>query len=170
MRLSILFVFFCCCFTGSQVVAGDDNTFTLYLVRHAEKQADGSRDPALTEAGQHRAQQLAGWLKEKGIVDIWSSDYKRTRDTAKPLAKALGTDLTIYDPGRLAVLAKQLRKNSRNAYIVGHSNTTPELARLLCKCPIADMDESEYDRLLEISVDGNKTQVKTLQQNHLPQP
>jgi 2,3-bisphosphoglycerate-dependent phosphoglycerate mutase len=170
MPLRALLILLICCVTCNPVAAGNDGVFTLYFVRHAEKQADGSRDPALTEAGQHRAQQLAGWLQDKEISDVWSSDYKRTRDTAKPLATALGTDLTIYDPGKLTVLAGQLRNNSHNAYIVGHSNTTPELARLLCKCPIADMDESEYDRLIVISVNGNKTQIKTLQQSHLPKP
>jgi broad specificity phosphatase PhoE len=59
------------------------DNFELYLVRHAEKQADGSRDPELTEAGTHRADNLAGWFEDKNISDIWSSDYKRTRDTAK---------------------------------------------------------------------------------------
>ena len=170
MRLRILLILFACCLSGNTVATDNDSAFTLYLVRHAEKQADGSRDPALTEAGQHRAQKLAGWLQDKEISDIWSSDYKRTRDTAKALTKALGTDLTIYDPGRLTDLAEQLRNNSRNAYIVGHSNTTPELARLLCKCPIAEMDESEYDRLIVVSVNGNKTHIRTLQQNHLPKP
>ena len=170
MHLRILLVLFACCLTGNVSATDNDHTFTLYLVRHAEKQQDSSRDPELTEPGRYRAGQLAKWLLDKNISDIWSSDYKRTRDTAKPLLSSLGLELNIYDPRNLTTLAEQLRTKAHMAFIVGHSNTTPELARLLCQCSIADMEESEYDRLIVISVDGSKTQVKTLQQNHLRQP
>jgi len=170
MRLRFLPILFACCLAGNAVATDNDSAFTLYLVRHAEKQKNGTRDPQLTKAGTFRAEQLAGWLQDKEIADIWSSDYKRTRGTTKPLLTELGLELTIYDPSDLAVLTEQLRKNGRNAFVVGHSNTTPELARLLCQCAIADMDESEYDRLIVISVTGSKTRVKTLQQYHLLQP
>ena len=70
MPLRILLVLLACWFTGNTTAHDSDTALTLYLVRHAEKQSDGGRDPALTEAGQHRAQQLAGWLKDKGISDI----------------------------------------------------------------------------------------------------
>jgi len=170
MRLRILIFFLTCCFIGNATAADKDSSYTLYLVRHAEKQADGSRDPALTEIGKHRSEQLAVWLQDKNITETWSSDYKRTRDTAKPLATGLGLELTIYDPGNLPDLVKKLRRHQRTALIVGHSNTTPELARLLCNCFVEDMDESEYDRLIVISISNTETRVRTLQQNHLLQP
>jgi phosphohistidine phosphatase SixA len=167
MLTRILLILLVCCFTGNTTANADDGEFTLYLVRHAEKQADGSRDPALTEAGNHRAERLANWLLDKGIMDIWSSDYKRTRDTAEPLLAMIGLELTIYDPGELTLLADKLLDNQVTALVVGHSNTTPELASLLCHCPVAEMDESDYDQLIEISIDGKKTQLKTLQQSLL---
>ena len=170
MRIQILLVLFACCFIGNVSATDNDGTFTLYLVRHAEKQSDGSADPGLTEIGRNRAGQLANWLQHKDITDIWSSDYIRTRDTAKPLAAKLGLDVGIYDPHDLPALAEQLRNNGHNAYVVGHSNTTPELARLLCQCAIADMDESEYGQVIEISVKGNEIHARTLNQNDLFKP
>ena len=167
MRLRILLFLLACCFIGNATAADKNSSYTLYLIRHAEKQADGSRDPALTEIGKNRSEQLAVWFQDKNITEIWSSDYKRTRDTAKPLATGLDLELSIYDPRNLPDLVKELRRHQRTTLIVGHSNTTPELARLLCDCFVEDMDESEYDRMIAISVGGNKTQVKTLQQNHL---
>ena len=164
MRLRILIVILACCFIGNTTASDTDNSYTLYLVRHAEKQSDGSRDPALTEAGRNRSEQLASWFQDKGITKIWSSDYKRTRDTAKPLVTGIGLELNIYDPRNLPEVVETLRQQQRTALIVGHSNTTPELARLLCDCFIEDMDESEYDRLIVISVIGNKTEAMTLQQ------
>ena len=169
MRVRFLLVLLAFSLTGCATTADTDKSYKLYLVRHAEKQADGSRDPALTEAGKQRSQQLANWLQDKHIKDIWSSDYKRTRDTAKPLLSSLGLQLNIYDPGDLTALSKNLLDKQHNALIVGHSNTTPELARLLCQCDIEDMVDSEYDRLIEISVVDGETQVAILQQDRLSQ-
>ena len=170
MRIQILLCLLVCSLTACATTPGPDNAYTLYLVRHAEKQSDGSRDPLLTEEGKQRAQQLANWFQNKDIEDIWSSDYKRTRNTAEPMLPNSESRLKIYDPGELASLSEKLLKMQHNAIVVGHSNTTPELARLLCQCVIDDMDESEYDRLIVISVIGDDTEVKILQQDHLFKP
>ena len=167
MRVRILFLLLlCCCFAGAGASQQDDN-YTLYLVRHAEKQADDSHDPALSGAGRSRSEQLATWFQDNDIEDIWSSDYRRSRDTAAPLLSMLGLELKLYDPRDLPALASELFENHNNALIVGHSNTTPELARLLCHCVIADMDESEYDRLIVVSINGDETKVETLAQSSL---
>ena len=166
MRRFIPLIALTCLLMGTASFAGSDE-FKLYLVRHAEKQADGSRDPALTKEGKQRAEQLATWLTDKDIENIWSSDYQRTRDTAQPLATQLGVEPRIYDPGNQPVLVGHLLARKDNALVVGHSNTIPELARMLCECEIADMDESEYDRLIVISVDGAQINVETLNQTEL---
>lgn len=170
MRIRLFLLVITTCFICNAVAADKDHSFTLYLVRHAEKQADGSRDPALTSAGKHRAQQLAYWLRDKGIKDVWSSQFARTRDTAKPLLSDRGLDLNIYDPGNQEELVRQLLKKRHTALVVGHSNTIPELARLLCKCHITNMDESEHDRLILALVTNTGVQIRTLQQNGLFQP
>lgn len=81
LLVSSLLLTACATHTGSR----DDYTF--YLVRHAEKVADDSNDPDLTAAGREQAVKIATRLKNKGITDIWSSDYQRTRETAAPPAK-----------------------------------------------------------------------------------
>lgn len=159
LRILILLLV-CCCIDES----GAADSYTLYLVRHAEKEQDGSRDPVLTEIGEQRSENLAHWFSDKQIEDIWSSDYIRTRDTAKPILSKLDMDLTLYDPGNLPELTENLVAKQHTALIVGHSNTTPQLARLLCDCEIADMDESEHDRVIVISVVNGVTRVNTLQQ------
>ena len=159
-----LFSLLICCLAGEAFANDANSSFTIYLVRHAEKVQDGSRDPELTEIGMQRSEKLATWFSDKGIEDIWSSDYKRTRDTATPIVANLQNDLTIYDPHNLPELSEKLLAKQHTVLVIGHSNTTPELARLLCNCEIADMDESEHDRLIMISVNDGKTKVKTLQQ------
>jgi phosphohistidine phosphatase SixA len=164
MRFSLILVLLICCLTTCTTAPGSKDDYTLYLVRHAEKQADGSRDPELTEAGVRRSENLGSWFADKDIQDVWSSDYKRTRDTARPTLARLGLDLIIYDPRDLTALSASLISNQKNALVVGHSNTTPELARLLCMCDIDDMDDSEYDRLIVISITDGKTHASTIYQ------
>ena len=160
-----LFALAFCLATGPAASAADD--FKLYLVRHAEKQSDGGRDPALTEGGKQRAVYLAAWLKDKGIDDIYSSNYRRTAATAQPLATELGHGVKVYDPGNQASLVKKLLDRRDNALVVGHSNTIPELARVLCDCEIADMDEAEYDRLIIVTVNSGHASIETLNQTEL---
>jgi len=124
----------------------------IFLVRHAEKQATGA-DPALSEAGRIRAQELAGLLQEAGIGHIYSTDLARTRDTAAPLAGRLGLPVTIYDWDAMDVLAAELTEPGRISLVVGHSDTTPELVGLLGGDPGEPIDEpEEYDRLYLVTV------------------
>ena len=167
MPTRILLYIFACLSFGQAVAIESNDTYTLYLVRHAEKQLSSDHDPDLNNAGKIRSHQLADWLQNKNIKDIWSSDYKRTRDTAKPLVTSLGIDLKIYDPGDQTVLVKKLTSSRNTALIVGHSNTIPDLARLLCDCSVADMADSEYERLIVISIIDPEIQIETLQQDDL---
>lgn len=167
-RILLLLLLGCCIGNINTCEAGE--SYKIYLVRHAEKQTDGGKDPGLTAAGIFRSEQLATWFQDKDIRDIWSSDYRRSRDTAEPLLSTLGLELTLYDPRDLPALAKNLLDERTNALVVGHSNTTPELARLLCGCAISDMDESEYDRLIVVVVSEGEKRVETLIQTTLFQP
>ena len=167
MPVRVIFILLLAVVIGSACAAQADGNYTLYLVRHAEKQADEGKDPGLTDAGNYRSEQLAKWLQDKGIRKIWSSDYQRTRDTAGPLVSKLGLKISLYDPRDLPALVNELLENRDNALIVGHSNTTPDLTRLLCQCDISDMDESEYDHLFVVSVFGGETKVEILRQSLL---
>ncbi|MBB3169387.1 SixA phosphatase family protein [Simiduia aestuariiviva] len=121
---------------------------SLYILRHFEKQAD-SPNPALTETGSARAEMLAAMLQREPITHIFTSDYRRTRASVAPLARALGISVSIYDPRDLPALASQL-SGLAQAVVVGHSNTTPQLVRLLGGTA-EDMDESRYGDLFVIS-------------------
>ena len=134
---------------------------TAYLVRHAEKvigdavmKIEDPRDPPLTEAGQARAEALADRLEASGITEIWSSDTTRTRDTAAPLAARLGAEVMLYDPFDLEGFAAQLKANPAvSILVVGHSNTTPQLAAALGAEPGDPIVEAtEYDRLYIIDL------------------
>jgi len=165
MCVRVLFILLLAGVIGSACATQPDDNYRLYLVRHAEKQAVEGKDPDLTDAGNYRSEQLAKFLQDKGIRKIWSSDYQRTRNTAGPLASKLGLKLSLYDPRDLPALANELLEDRNTALIVGHSNTTPDLTRLLCQCDISDMDESEYDLLFVVSISGDETNVEILRQS-----
>jgi broad specificity phosphatase PhoE len=128
---------------------------TVFLVRHAEKTGE-EKDPGLTESGVARAADLATTLRDAGIEYILSSDYRRTRDTAIPLAETLGVSIEIYDPRDLPGLATRLAELGGRVLVVGHSNTTPAVAELLGGESGPPIDEAEHDRLyvLSMGIDG----------------
>lgn len=127
------------------------STRNFVLLRHAEKET-GVEDPGLTRVGQARAQFIADWWGEPHleIEAVWSSNYRRTLETAKPLAEQLGIQIRIYDAGDLPALAARLREEDVNAVVIGHSNTTPRLAALLCECEVPPMDEYDYERAYQL--------------------
>jgi phosphohistidine phosphatase SixA len=149
---------------GGQIADNDPaaaHPVVVYLVRHAEK-ASGSEDPALTEAGRARALALARTLGDAGIGAIHSTDFRRTRQTAAPLAERLGIEVRTYDWDELQALAAAILAAGGRHLVVGHSDTTPELVGLLGGEPGPAIDEpSEYDRLYVVTVgpDGSVTSV-----------
>ncbi len=136
---------------------------TIYLVRHAEKQA--GEKPSLTAIGEFRAQNIAKTLAFIGISRIFSTDYKRTQETAAPLAKFLNLPIESYDPRKLEEFASQLKLLEGSILVVGHSNTTPKLTALLSHKEIQAINENEYDNLYQVILDGDKimlNQFKTI--------
>ena len=123
---------------------------SIYLTRHAEKIDDGSKDPVLTIQGEIRAKNIADMLSEANIQHVYSTDYQRTQLTAKPLAQFLGLTVKSYNPNELASFAQQLKQQSGNALVVGHSNTTPMLTYLLSGQAVNSLDESDFDNIYQV--------------------
>jgi broad specificity phosphatase PhoE len=133
---------------------------TIYLVRHAEKIISKNEDPGLTAIGMYRARNLAKQLKNADITHIFSTGYKRTQQTAQPLAKSLDIEVKSYDPSKLEAFAKELKQINGNILVVGHSNTTPKLTQLLSGKNIAEIKEYEYDNLYQVILSKDKAFVK----------
>jgi 2,3-bisphosphoglycerate-dependent phosphoglycerate mutase len=75
----------------------------LFLVRHAAPDRGLGvpynivPGPPLTAAGQQEAVQAAHWLKSRGIEQIFSSPFQRTRTTAETIAQALELEFTLLE-------------------------------------------------------------------------
>ncbi|MGJ7918795.1 SixA phosphatase family protein [Massilia sp. LXY-6] len=132
----------------------------IYLVRHAEKAAEG-KDPDLTPQGQTRAQHIAAMLHRAGITAIFSTPTARTRQTAAPLAQRTGLTVQLYDPRAPRVLVEKVRALSGAVVVVGHSNTLPELVKLFGGAPGSEILDDEFDRLYQL-LPGADGQVRTI--------
>src|SRR6266705_2942801 len=82
---------------------------TIFIVRHAEKAASGGNDLDLSEAGRARAKTLANVLKDAGVSAIYVTEFKRTQQTAAPLAKRLHLHPTIVPAKDSTALITKLR-------------------------------------------------------------
>jgi len=136
----------------------------VFLVRHFEKQTSDTlnnqlKDPGLTQRGQTRAQALAIFLADKNITSIFSTNYKRTLQTAAPTAQQVDIDIALYNPSELAKFAGQLRVSASagkgNILIVGHSNTTPQLLKLLGG-PDTVLSEDDYGDLFYLALTNSE--------------
>ncbi|GGA72287.1 hypothetical protein GCM10011369_12560 [Neiella marina] len=138
-------------------------SFAIYLTRHAEK-AGSQDDPDLTHCGEQRARYLAQWLQQQQpqVVTIYSTAYRRTQATATPSAELLQLVVQGYDPRQLASFAEQLRASGESALIVGHSNTTPQLAQLLSGTSTSAIEHDEFDRLYKVEFAGEQIEMQQL--------
>jgi broad specificity phosphatase PhoE len=130
------------------------------VVRHAEKSTDDPRDPSLSSAGQERAKALSDVLKDAGVTDIYVTQYKRTRQTAEPLANQAG--ITIVERPINAAnaatythdLTQEILTKSagKGVLIVGHSNTVPDIVKSLSGVTVPAITDPEYDHIFVVVI------------------
>jgi broad specificity phosphatase PhoE len=125
---------------------------TIFVIRHAEK-ADATKDPDLSEAGRARAEALAKALRDANITAIYATEFKRTQQTAAPLAKALGITVTVLPAQDSAALIAKLRTLTGNALVVGHGDTIPNLIKALGVSEPINIAENDYDNLFAVVLD-----------------
>ncbi len=135
---------------GAVADAAAQSKKTIILVRHAEKAAaavdDKTGDVELTSEGRDRAVRFANVIKRFRPGEIFSTPYKRTRQTAEPIAKLRGKEIQTYDAAKHPELIDLILKSKTKRFvIVGHSNTVPFLANLLAKKEIfRQLPDTEY--------------------------
>jgi 2,3-bisphosphoglycerate-dependent phosphoglycerate mutase len=134
---------------------------TIILIRHAEKETSemtDQNDPPLTAAGKERAERLVKKIGHFHPGAIYSTNYKRTRDTVEPLAKKRGITIQIYDGGKPQDLVKAITGSKTKRFvIVGHSNTIPPLANLITgKDLFNNLQDPEYSVIWVIRMKNGK--------------
>jgi phosphohistidine phosphatase SixA len=136
------------------------STSTYYIVRHAEKRLNEGDNPALTQQGMKRAQDLNTYFGNNKPNKIFVSTFLRTQLTAAPTATA-----AVITP----VIIKQNNTDSLNLFILGlhlidrkkvlvvsHTDAIPKIIKGLCNVDIVPIAENDYDNLYIIRLKKKK--------------
>jgi broad specificity phosphatase PhoE len=129
------------------------------LVRHAER-APGTGDVPISDVGQSRAQALAEIGKVAGVSAIITTQFQRTRQTAAPLAEALGITPVVVgtqsDGAKHAaeVAAAVRQQAGKTVLVVGHSNTVAAIVAALGGPRFPDYCDPAYDNLVTMVLDA----------------
>ncbi|MCH8249747.1 MAG: histidine phosphatase family protein [Proteobacteria bacterium] len=134
-------------------------TTTVIFVRHAEKATAPADDPGLSAAGKQRAAELARQLVDADVVAgvdaIYATPFRRTEETAQPVATALGLPITSYEAANTESIMDEIVRTHKGKIIlvVGHSNTVPEMiGNMGASKKVPGIDENEYDNLYVVSI------------------
>jgi broad specificity phosphatase PhoE len=134
-------------------------TTTIIFVRHAEQDLAAGDDPGLSDAGRRRVAELTRQLVDADVVAgvdaIYATGFRRSQETAQPLASALNLKINKYDAEDRESVLETILKNHKGKIIlvVGHSNTLPELiANLGASKKVPPIDDMEFDNIYVVSI------------------
>ena len=128
------------------------------IVRHAEKASNGGNDPDLTSAGHYRADALARILKDADITAIFTSEFKRTQETAPPTVTSTHVTPTVVAAKDTAALVGKLHQLNGNALVVAHGDTIPNIIKALGVNTTINIPDVDYSELLIVTL-GDKPQL-----------
>ncbi len=121
---------------------------TVILVRHAERPP--GTDPDLLPEGRARAESLAVSLARTTVDAIIHTQFKRTGQTAAPLAAQKGvTPLVVTATGTEVQHAAEVVRSldglkGKTVVYVGHSNTVPAVIQALGITPAPVISDTSY--------------------------
>ena len=126
---------------------------SVVVVRHADK-IDDTDDAVLSPTGEAQAKRLAHVLKDLGISAIYTTQFKRTIQSATPLADLLKIKLLAYEQTDVNGVVTEIRRKHPKevVMVVGHRSTVPKILKQFgAKEPMA-LGSSEYDSLFILTL------------------
>lgn len=127
------------------------------VVRHVERAAGARTDPSITPRGIERAELLAKILAAANIQTIITTDFRRTQETAEPLATKIGiTPLNLaMKRGELQAhvdaVVDRARREEGVVLVVGHSNTVANIVEKFSSSRPARLCETWYSNLFVVT-------------------
>lgn len=137
-----------------------DRPTIVYVARHAEKSLDGGDDPPLSDKGAQRAQALALKLGDADVRAIYVTQFKRTLDSAAPLAEQIGIDPSALEVDHrdprpyVERLADDITAKHRGetVVVISHSNTLPLIVERLGGEPVPAIGDQVYGDLFVVTL------------------
>jgi broad specificity phosphatase PhoE len=134
---------------------------TIMFVRHAETDVAmaAGGDPSLNARGRARAALLADFLQNTdvlaGVDAIYASEFRRTQETAAPLAERLGIEVEIADPYDVVGFMKNVQHLHRGeiVLVVSHSDVIAALiSELHGHQSVPEIGPGDFDELYIVTV------------------
>lgn len=132
-------------------------TTVVIIVRHAETDTAADPDPGLSVDGRERAARLAKMLSQarpvRGVDAIFTSEFRRTQQTATPLSETLALPLNVVPAATWDTLPRKIKREHRGEYVLvaGNNATIPPLVAALSGEQIT-IREDEYDAMFIVFV------------------
>jgi phosphohistidine phosphatase SixA len=146
---------------AAQCASSAETGRVIILVRHAER-ASADPDSPLNDVGRRRAECLARTLADSKVQGIFTTELKRSQETADPLSKLLKIYPTVMKAADTDELVKHLRSApEQTLLVVGHSDTLPKIIAGLGGGTISPIGHDEYDRMTTLTMLGTHNVVVT---------
>jgi broad specificity phosphatase PhoE len=131
---------------------------TVIVVRHAEK-VDSSHDPDLNEAGRNRAIRLSELLKGADVAALYSSQFKRTKQTLAPLAERFQLEIQAVEAAQSGDLARRITTGypGKTVVVASHSDRVTEIIEALGGPSVGFLEETDYDNVFVVTLLDNST-------------
>lgn len=129
-NIYIILIAFLCSFS---VFAQESEVTTYYLIRHAEKITTNpnDNDPDISVEGIRRAKNWINVFAETKIDAVYATDYRRTKQTAKPVADSKNLPVFKFNLEKMYDPTFKYNTIGKSVLVVGHSNSTPKLANMI---------------------------------------
>jgi len=136
---------------------------TYYFIRHAEKLRIDKTDqnPKLNEEGLKRSEVWRTVFSNVNFDAVYSTDYSRTKLTAKATADSKNLPILLYDPNDMYSDSFQRKTSGQTVLVVGHSNTTNVFAnKALGEEKYGQIEDNNNSNLYIVTViDGNTSSI-----------
>ena len=133
---------------------------TYYFIRHAEKLRIDKTDknPNLNFNGYKRAEAWKDVFSNISFDAVYSTDYNRTKLTAKPTADSNNLPILLYNPNSMYSEAFKNNTKGKTVLVVGHSNTTNVFVnKILCVEKYEEINDNNNSNLYIVTITDGKS-------------
>jgi len=157
-KLILTFTFF-----SLTLISYSQEVTTYYFIRHAEKLRIDKTDknPNLNYNGYKRAEAWKDVFSNISFDAVYSTDYNRTKLTAKPTADSNNLPILLYNPNSMYSEAFKNNTKGKTVLVVGHSNTTNVFVnKILGVKKYEEINDNNNSNLYIVTItDGNSSSV-----------
>jgi broad specificity phosphatase PhoE len=134
-------------------------TTTVIFARYADLMSGDDANPGLSAAGRRRADELARVLADvdvvAGVDAIFATEYRKSQETAEPLAKKLQLPVQVVEASNIRGLADMILQQYKGkiVLVITDSEALPQLIRRFHGSKkLPPMAEDEHDNLYIVSI------------------